>query len=138
MSSNSRLKVLNRLPALSFGLIVMMTIAIVIFVHYVSPLRDPTFQPNSANAGSLLPWMRGISEDQWVLGANLLAGAFASSLTVLIRHYSRIHIFRSATPAKRTTIQTLLALYWFATGTVLYLGLTLRFFVYLLQQWIID
>ena len=138
MQSNSRLKVLNRLPLLSFCLTLILTIAIGIFIHYISPLRDPTYQPSSANAGSLLPWMRGVSEDQWVLGANLLAGVLASSLTVLIRHYSRIYIFRSATLAKRTTAQTLLALYWFAMGTVLYLGLTLGFFIYLLQQWIID
>jgi hypothetical protein len=47
---------------MSFGILLTVTIASGIFVYYASPLRDPAFQPNSANVGSLLPWLQGIRE----------------------------------------------------------------------------
>ena len=130
----SRSRILNCLPVLSFGLIMTVTIAIGLFIHQISPLRDPTFQRDSANAGSLIPWMRGVSQQQWVLGANVLAGVVAISLTVLFRHYSHIRISRSAAPVKFAIAQILLALFCFVVGIILYVGLMLGFTLYLWLQ----
>ncbi|GAA6619798.1 hypothetical protein NUACC26_056120 [Scytonema sp. NUACC26] len=51
-------------------------------VYQVSPLREPTFQPSSANAGSLVPWLQGVTEGHWLLGANLMAFLLYTNLTL--------------------------------------------------------
>ncbi|WP_190960185.1 hypothetical protein [Nostoc paludosum] len=61
----------------------ILTVASGIFVYLVSPLREPTFQPNSGNGGSLVPWMRGITESHWLWGANILAFLLSSNLTFI-------------------------------------------------------
>ena len=136
---HSRRNTTDRLPGLVFGLLVIITIAIGLFIYAISPLRDPTFQPNSYNAGSLIPWMRGFPEGSWSLGAIILAALLASSITVLTRHkvsYSRRS--RSTTLPKSEVTRRLQQICWFIMGTVLHLVLMIGFILYLFQQWIID
>lgn len=64
--------------------LLFLSIAIGLFAYQVSPLRDPTFQPSSANAGSLIAWMQGVTEDLWLLLANVIAFALSTNLTVII------------------------------------------------------
>ena len=136
---HSRRNTTDRLPGLIFGLLVIVTIAIGLFIHAVSPLRDPTFQPNSANAGSLIPWMRGVSESDWTEGAIILAALLASSITVLTRHkVSHSRRSRSATLPKSEITRMFQQICWFIMGVVLHLVLMMGFLLYLLQQWIID
>ncbi|MBD0334070.1 MAG: hypothetical protein ICV62_01145 [Cyanobacteria bacterium Co-bin13] len=73
-------------PALPWFLLVG---GIVLFVYQISPLRDPSFQPNSANAGTLVPWLQFLREDDWVLGAAVLAGILGARLTAAIYHRHR-------------------------------------------------
>ncbi|MBD2683387.1 hypothetical protein [Nostoc sp. FACHB-857] len=68
---------------ISLMFLLILTVASGIFVYLVSPLREPTFQPNSGNGGSLVPWMRGITESHWLWGANILAFLLSSNLTFI-------------------------------------------------------
>ena len=136
---HSRRNNIDRLPGLIFGLLVLITIAIGLFIYAISPLRDPAFQPNSANAGSLIPWMRGVPEGSWTEGAIILAALLASSITVLTRH-KVVHSRRSwsATLPKSEITRMFQQICWFIMGVVLHLVLMMGFLLYLLQQWIID
>ena len=48
-----------------------------IFVYQISPLRNPSFQPNGANAGTLVPWLQNLSEGNWGFVAAVLAAILA-------------------------------------------------------------
>lgn len=67
----------------SFGFSLFLLVASGIFVYQVSPLREPTFQPNSANAGSLVPWLQSVTEGHWLLGATILAFLVSTNLMLI-------------------------------------------------------
>lgn len=138
MHITSRTQSKKRLSLMVSGFFLLLTIAIGIFVHMISPLRDPSFQPNSANAGSLIPWMRNVSESDWGWIVFPLAIADASCITVLIKQFSPIQSVISSHPVKRRIIQALRFEFWLALGSVICFVLSLTFAIYLLQQWIID
>jgi hypothetical protein len=75
----------------SLVLLLFLTIATSLFAYQVSPLRDPTFQPNSANAGSLIAWMQGVTEGHWVLLASIIAFSLSTNLTLIIWQGWRFH-----------------------------------------------
>lgn len=75
---------IRRQSLIVFGLSLLLVCISFAVVHFVSPLRDPTFQPNSGNAGSLLPIASAIREDTWVMGAHVLAALMAASLTIVL------------------------------------------------------
>jgi hypothetical protein len=77
----------RRLSVISFAFLVIVAAASAIFVHQVSPLRDVTFEPNSGNAGSLVPWLQDVSESDWLHGATVLAALLSSSLLLVLRPY---------------------------------------------------
>ena len=53
-----------------------------IFVYQVSPLRDPSFQAiGTSDAGTLVPWLQNLSENNWKFGAAILAAILATMLT---------------------------------------------------------
>lgn len=115
------------LSIFSFGFSVLLVVAGGIFAYLVSPLRDVTFQPNSANAGSLLPWMQGMSENHWVLGANILAILLSTNITLILWQKSAINHNR---------------LFHFIVIICVWVGLFILLWIafmgYLMSQWLID
>lgn len=108
----------------SFVVLLIVTAASAIFVYQVSPLRNPAFQPNSANAGTLVWWLQDVREDDWMLAAFILSGLLAINFT-LVLWYLRI--------LTRETI-----LFWhflFSFGTWLLLWYVFVF--YLLGKWLV-
>ena len=106
----------------------LLTVASIIFAYLVSPLRDPTFQPNSANGGSLIPWLKSVKESDWLLGFNILAFLLSSNITLIIGH-------------KWFSNKNYRLFYLVLTIIILVLLLcffSYAFLLYLLAQWIID
>ncbi|MBD2354896.1 hypothetical protein H6G41_09715 [Tolypothrix sp. FACHB-123] len=119
---------IQRFYIVSLLLLLLLTVANGIFVYLVSPLRDPTFQPNSANAGSLLPWMKGVTETHWLWGANILAFALSSNITLITwqkwvvnKNHQWLRLM-------------LLVLGWI----LLFSFLWMAFLTHLFSQWIVD
>jgi hypothetical protein len=104
----------------TLGFLMRLVVFSAVFVHQVSPLRDSSFQPGSANAGSLIPWMQGVGEDTWMLGAAVLAGLLATNLVFIFWQWSQSIVCS------------------IAVGLLIFISLNWMFFFYLLQQWIID
>jgi hypothetical protein len=138
MNIVSRTQSKKRFSLIVTGFFLLVTISLGVFVYLVSPLRDPAFQPNSANAGSLIPWMRNISESDWGWVVFPLAIVDASSLTVLIKQFSPSRDFRASHPVKRRILQVLRFEFWLTLGSAICFILSLFFVFYLLEQWIID
>jgi hypothetical protein len=78
----------RRFTLITLGLLLLLGLAIGIFAYQVSPLRDGSFQPNSANAGSLVAWMGGVGEHIWLQGAALLASLLATNLAIVFWQWS--------------------------------------------------
>ncbi|NJL48449.1 MAG: hypothetical protein HC929_14460 [Leptolyngbyaceae cyanobacterium SM2_5_2] len=66
-----------------------LSLALAVFIHTVSPLRDPTFERNSGNAGTPVPWLAWIPESAWLWGSFGLAALLALSLTWVFYHWSQ-------------------------------------------------
>jgi hypothetical protein len=115
-------RISRRLSIASLIFLVLVTVMSAIFVHEVSPLRDPAFQPNSANAGSPVWWVKGVGEQAWIRAAVILAGVLAiNSMLVLW--------------TQRIVRQIgLLMMLGFGMWFLLYLV----FLLYLLGQWLVD
>jgi hypothetical protein len=119
---------LRRFYIVSLGFSLLLSLASGIFVYQVSPLREPTFQPNSANAGSLVPWLQGVTEGHWFLVANILAFLVSTNLT-LVLCTQRVSNKNNWLPHFMFMILLwiiLFSFYWF-----IFVG-------YLLEQWLID
>jgi hypothetical protein len=119
-----------RLPLFTLVFLLLLVVAIAIFIYQISPLRDPSFQPNSANAGSLIPWMRGVSENTWMLSAAVLASLLSSNLAIVFWQWSK--------PRRSEFSQFFRAMFWVGGGAVMFILLYLIFVLYLLAQWIVD
>jgi hypothetical protein len=118
----------QRLPIISFGFLLFFSDASAVFVHHVSSLRETNFQPNSANAGSLVPWLRGIREDTWLQGASVLAGLLAVSLVLIFRQWSQAETPHSASPSQNVLSKIagfLFSARWIAIGSILFMALWL-------------
>ena len=113
-----------------FSLIFLLFLTIVtsLFAYQVSPLRDPTFSPNSANGGSLIPWMQGVTDDHWLLLANIIAFSLSTNLTVIIWQARRFHHHN-----KWIRFSDMLVTWTILFGTFMFIS-----FTYLLIQWLID
>lgn len=115
------------LPIFSFGFSALLAVAGVIFAYRVSPLRDATFQPNSGNAGSLLSWMQGMTENYWLLGANLFALLLSTNIVLIAWHKWVIN--------KNDWLLRILMIWaWVALFGLFWIG----FVGYLMWQWLID
>jgi hypothetical protein len=76
--------VFQRFSIASLIFLILVTVASVILVYLVSPLRDPAFQPNGVNAGTPVWWLKGVNDDVWVRAAVILAALLAiNSMLVL-------------------------------------------------------
>ncbi|MBD0345116.1 MAG: hypothetical protein ICV63_09910, partial [Coleofasciculus sp. Co-bin14] len=103
----------------------------------VSPLRDPAFQPNSANAGSLLWWLKGVHEDHWLLAAFILAGLLGINLMLVLWRWCQSRFILVA-HRYRKILREIVRLMHFMLGIWIWLQLFYLFFIYLLNQWLID
>ncbi|MBW4689031.1 MAG: hypothetical protein KME40_29060 [Komarekiella atlantica HA4396-MV6] len=119
---------LRRLLIFTLVFLLFLTVASGIFVYQVSPLRDPTFQPNSANGGSLIPWMKGVTEGHWLSGVNVLAFSLSTNIT-LFSWQQGVYNQNNKLLRFILIIVTLMMLFSF---------LWIAFMVYLLSQWLID
>ena len=123
-------QLVQRYAFVTLGFLLLLVVASSVFVYQVSPLRDASFQPNSANAGSLLPWLQGVHEDTWFLGAAVLAGFLATNLVLLLWQWSQAR----SDPSPKF----LFLMLWTGVGVILFSYLRLMFVGYLLAQWLID
>jgi hypothetical protein len=121
------------LPAISLGFLVGLTVPIALFIYQISPLRNPTFVPDSANAGTLISRFRFITEQDWIQWTTLFAGVLAVNSTIVLWQQFRYH-FR--TP--QGIIRVLAAIGWLAIATALFALIWIAFMAHLLNQWIID
>ncbi|MBD2502146.1 hypothetical protein [Anabaena azotica] len=119
---------IRRFSLFSLLFLLLLTVASLIFVYLVSPLRDPTFQPNSANGGSLVPWLKSVKESDWLFWSSILAFLLSSNITVVIwqpklsNSNNRIFYF----------------LIMIMSDVVLFGFFYYTFLIYLLTQWLID
>jgi hypothetical protein len=113
---------------ISLGFSILVVGVCGVFAYLVSPLRDISFQPDSANAGSLVPWLQGLGENHWFFAANVLALLLSTNITLVFsRNWSVNHS------------------HWLLRF-VLMIGLWLMTFGifwmtsvwYLIEQWLID
>jgi hypothetical protein len=123
-------QLVQRFAPAALGFLLLLVVAVGIFAYQVSPLRDPSFQPNSANAGSLIPWMRGFSDDTWLQVSYVLASLLTVNLVLLLRQRSQ-----SITSAIPRFLRLPL---WTVLGVILFFVIELMFVFYLLGQWLVD
>ncbi|KAM3116191.1 hypothetical protein [Phormidesmis sp. 146-33] len=123
------------LPAISLGFLVGLTVPIALFIHRISPLRNPTFVPSSANAGTLISRYRFITEQDWLQWATMFAGVLAVNATIVL--WQEFHR-RSSTTQGQGLVSIFSAIVWLSLGTALFALIWLTFMVYLLFQYIID
>lgn len=137
------LQPMQRLSTLSFAFLLVLSAFSAVLVHQVSPLRNATFQPNSANAGSLLPGWRTVNESTWLLGAFGLAILLAISLTIVFWQWSQATMPPNAPAGEhfRTAARSLFSIHWLVIGTTLFGALWLlsgnRYgYLYGVNQWV--
>lgn len=112
----------------SLMFLLFLTIATSLFAYQVSPLRDPTFRPDSANGGTLIPWMQGVTEDHWLLLANIIAFSLSTNLTLIIWQARRFHHHN-----KWLSFITMIVTWTMLFGSFMFTSIT-----YLLMQWLVD
>ncbi|MBW4540875.1 MAG: hypothetical protein KME43_17240 [Myxacorys chilensis ATA2-1-KO14] len=131
----------RRFPKLSLSFLVLLAITSGAVVYWVSPLRDPSFQPGT-NAGSLIPWVQSVSEETWVIKASLLAALFATNITFITWQWTSARVTQMMSPSQRVgRISPVLALYYarlLGTWICMFIGFDALFIGYLLYQWMID
>ena len=118
----------QRFQIVSLGFSLLLLVAWVIFVYQVSPLRDPSFQPGAANAGSLLPWLSGVSEDNWFLTAKILAFSLSTNIAFIFA--------QQVINQKSIWLVRFIATAW--VWLTLFLATYWTLFGYLLSQWLAD
>ena len=113
---------------ISLGFSLILAIAWLVLVYQVSPLRDPSFQPGAANAGSLVPWLSGVGENDWLLSAKILAFSLSTNITFIfaqqVLNKKSIWLIRFLATAW-VWLTLFFATYWILFG-------------YLLDQWLAD
>ncbi|MBD2105748.1 hypothetical protein [Nodosilinea sp. FACHB-13] len=79
----------QQLSLVSFGGLVLLSAGLAGLIHQVSPRRDPSFEANSGNAGTLVPWLQWVPETLWLWTSLALAALLAMSLTWVLRQWSQ-------------------------------------------------
>ena len=129
--------VFRRFSIASLSFLLVLTGASAIFVYLVSPLRDPAFQPNSANASSLVWWLQGVHEDHWLLVSVILAGLLSINFTLVVWRWCQSRIILAAHGYRRILREIVLLMH-FMLGIGMWLLLRYVFLFYLLDQWLVD
>ncbi|WP_193199803.1 hypothetical protein [Nostoc sp. MG11] len=120
---------LQRFFIITLVFLLFLTIASGIFAYQVSPLRDPNFQPNSANGGSLIPWMKGVTEGHWSSGANVLAFLVSTNLTLI--SWQQGIFSQGYNKWLRFILITITSIMFFVFFWII-------FMLHLLSQWLVD
>lgn len=123
-------QLVQRSAFVTLKFLMLLTVASSVFIYQISPLRDPSFQPDSANAGSLIPWLQGVHENTWLLGSAVLAGLLAINLVLILWRWSQ--------PRTNQIPQFLLLMSWAGIGVILFSWFDLMFVGYVLAQWLVD
>lgn len=145
------------LSLVSLFFLLVLTAMAALFIHQVSPLRDPSFQPNSANGGTLIPWLQWVRESDWIWGATVLSMLLASNMVIVLwqwsqartshyRDFTRDGDLRDGDFTRNFTqrgmsdwlVNLVIGGAWVALGTVMFCGLQIGFIGYLLVQWLVD
>lgn len=113
---------------ISLGFSLLLVVAWVILVYQVSPLRDPSFQPGAANAGTLVPWLSEVGEKNWILSARLLAFSLSTNIAFIFAQEVR---YRGSNWLIRFIATTGVWLIMFSASYFM-------FFFYLLDQYLAD
>ncbi|MEL7068274.1 MAG: hypothetical protein AAGN15_06415 [Cyanobacteria bacterium J06581_3] len=115
--------------------LLIIAIAIAIVAYLVSPLRDPSFVPQSANAGATVSWLR--PERYWIIGLNTLAITLATNTTVL--RWLKWRTRRAITPTNRGRLGMLFrVLTMCGLWLVIFYGTWVVSMYFLLWQYILD
>jgi hypothetical protein len=112
----------------SLGFLLLIVALGGVFAYYVSPLRDISFQPDAANAGSLLPWLRGFEEKHWFFAANVLALLVSTNMTLVFSRNWSVN-------NNHWLLRFILMIgVWLMTFSVFWMTSVW----YLIEQWLID
>ena len=123
-------QLVKRFAPITLGFLTILVIASCVFVYQVSPLRDSSFQPNDVNAGSLVPWLRGVSGGTWLEGFFVLSCLLSTNLVLILWQ---------GTQSKTNTIpKFLLFILWSTVGLILAVLLQFVFLCYLSAQWLVG
>jgi hypothetical protein len=122
-------------PGISLGFFVGLTVPIALFIYQISPLRNPTFIPNSANAGTLISRFQFVTEQDWIQWATIFAGVLAVNATIVLWQQFR---YRFRTSRSQGTVRVISAIGWLSLGTALFTLIWIAFVAYLMVQWIAD
>lgn len=135
-----RLRTLQRLSGLSFVVVMLLSAAGAVLIHQASPLRDPTFQPNSGNAGSLLPAFQHVRESDWINGVTVLAALLALSfvLFLFLWQYQGSMTTSPVSQPKGTLRKILQFFLWVSFGLVTFTGVWIAWLSFLMTQWLVD
>ncbi len=118
----------QRYQFISLGFSLFLVLAWVILVYQVSPLRDPSFQPNGADAKTLVPWLSGVVEDNWILSSQILAFSLSTNIAFIFAQQIR---YRGSNWLIRLIATT-------GIWLIMFLASYYIFFGYLLDQWLVD
>jgi hypothetical protein len=135
----------QRLLWVSFTFLLLLTVRLAILVYQVSPLRNPIFYSHGPYAAA--PWLQDGTENYIVLAAFILAALLAINLIFIILpsewYQSKTKLAIQQNQRLPNKIKHLmLFIYYILFGIFLWLPLSFIFFsffwVYLLEQWLID
>ncbi len=133
----------QRFSITNTSFLLLLTGASAIFAYLVSPTRDPAFGKFAARSGgSSLWWLQGVHEDHWELAAFILAGLLAINFTLkLWQWYKSKTLVDHQQGIPRKTAQLwdfLFGIVHFVIGILIWMLLFYGFFIFLLDQWLID
>ncbi|PZV18418.1 MAG: hypothetical protein DCF21_08340 [Leptolyngbya sp.] len=142
---------MQRFSLIGFGGLVLLSAELAVLIHRVSPLREPSFEVNSANAGTLVPWLQWVPETTWLWASFTLALLLAISLTWVLYQRSqtpkqpsrkRTKTALSQLPEPAQSLQGwrrfYTALCWAGFAASLFTILQILFLGYLFVQHIVD
>lgn len=118
----------ERFQFIGLGFSLFLILAWCIVVYLVSPLRDPNFVPMGANAGTLIPWLSWMGENDWLLTAKILAFALSTNVAFIFAQQIRYQVNNWLVRFIATV----------GLWLTLFFGSYLMFFVYLLSEWLAE
>lgn len=129
------LRLRQRFPVLTFGFLLTLSAASAVFIHQVSPLRDPAFYSKPLTGGSPLPWLQGVHEHTWLLGVSILAALLAISLTLVLRQWSLAQILPSGSQSQNTSSRKISSFLFSTPGITIGIAICIGLFLWLMGHY---